>query len=360
MGDREERDVPVSARHAAKTDQPTEGNIMNTRIWGEFVSKRGALIAVAIAVGTLPGYASAEIECQPVAVKEGRELNSTWGKQLHHLQSAGDVDNTVNSLCRPDWARADDYWLYGNYYPLHDNPLTRQRDGADLFVKSRPNQPELARYLCKDTGPNGATPYEKAKPVGVFAYESVGTKESGKKGSDIARQVELHVLCVAENARGQGLGIRVLNEAVQRMTKGVGDDRKVRLQLTSHAKAHDFYDRLDMTCRDEGEGGAVARVYERTLKQGEQIDRRSSIYYMDLNDNGQCKRVTFGCGNRYEYGELRKLAFGSQASYDDAVDHGHKGGVFFIGNWAGEYGCDAESDPISYDEVIPHMGGRGQ
>ncbi|MCA8271341.1 hypothetical protein LGN17_02245 [Burkholderia sp. AU30280] len=360
MGDREEGDVPVSVRHAAKTDQPMEGCIMKTRVWGEFVSKRGALIAVAIAVGTMAGYASAEIECRPVAVKVGRELNSTWGKQLHHLQSSGDVDNTVNSLCSPDWTHADDYWLYGNYYPLHDNPVTRQRDGADLFVKSRPNQPELTRYLCKDTGSNGATPYEKAKPVGVFAYETVKTKESRKKVADVARQVELHVLCVAGNARGQGLGIQVLNEAVRHMTEGVGDDKKVRLQLTSHAKAHGFYDGLDMTCRDEGEGGATAHVYERTLKHGERIERRSPIYYMDLNDGGQCRRVTFGCGSRRNYGDLRKLAFDSQASYDNAVDHGHESGVFFIGNWAEDYGCNAESQPISYDEVIQQVGGRGQ
>ncbi|MBD1417217.1 GNAT family N-acetyltransferase [Burkholderia contaminans] len=326
---------------------------MNARIWGEFKTIRGALIAAAIAVGALPGYAMAEIECQRVTVKEGSALNSTWGKDLHHLQSTGDVDNTVNSLCSPDWVHADDYWLYGNYYPLHRGH-SKQGDGARLFVQSRPKQPELARYLCKDTGVNGAIPYEKATPIGVFAYETFVPKTS--KATDIAKQVELHVLCVDRNARGQGLGIQILNEAVQRVTEGVSDDKRVRMQLTSHVKAHDFYDRLDMTCRDEGEGGAIARVYERTLTHGERIERRRPIYYMDLHDNGQCKRVTFGCGHRDNYDKLRKLAFDSEASYE----HGHDNEVFFIGDWAGDYGCDADAAPISYDDVIRKLDGHTQ
>nr|WP_321857210.1 GNAT family N-acetyltransferase [Burkholderia cenocepacia] len=355
MGDRETGDVSVSVRYAAKNDQPTEGNIMNARIWGEFITMRGALIAGAIAVGALPGYATAAIECQPVDVKAGSELNSTWGKQLHHLQSTGDVDNTVNSLCSPDWAHADDYWLYGNYYPLHRGH-TKQGDGARLFVQSRPKQPELTRYLCKDTGVNGATPYKKARPVGVFAYETFLPKTP--KATDIAKQVELHVLCVDQNARGQGLGIQVLNEAVQRMTAGVSDDKKIRMQLTSHAKAQGFYDRLDMTCRDEGEGGTDAHVYERTLARDERIERRLPIYHMDLHDNGQCKRVTFGCGPRENYDKLRKLAFDSEASYDQAIDHGYRNEVFFIGNWADDYGCDAEAAPISSDDAIGKLDGH--
>lgn len=330
---------------------------MNTRIWGECVAMRGALIAAAIAFGAVPGYATAEIECQPVAVKEGSALNSTWGKQLHHLQSTGDVDNTVNSLCSPDWAHADDYWLYGNYYPLHRGH-SKQSDGARLYVQSRPNQPELSRYLCKDIGANGATPYQKAKPVGVFAYETFRPKASN--ATDIAKQVELHVLCVDRNARGQGLGIQILNEAVRHMTEGVSDDKRVRMQLTSHAKAHDFYDRLDLTCRDEGEGGATAHVYERTLAHGERIERRRPIYFMDLHDNGQCKRVTFGCGHRDNYDDLRKRAFDSEESYDRGAEHGHDNGAIFIGDWAGDYGCDAEARPIGYDDVIRKLDGRTQ
>ncbi|WP_162631685.1 GNAT family N-acetyltransferase [Burkholderia sp. JP2-270] len=335
---------------------------MKTRIWGKCVSMQGVLIAVAVtvAIAAMPRQASAEIECEPVTVKTDKQLNTTWGKELHRLESNGGVDAIVNRMCQPDWARADDYWLYGNYYPLHDNPHTRQRAGADLFVKSRPKQPNLARYLCKDTGANGATPYDKAKPVGVFAYETFGTDESRKSATDIARQVELHVLCVAPDARKEGLGIRILNEAVQRMTAGVGDDKKVRMQLASHVKAQGFYDRLDMTCREEQAGDSIARVYERTLKPGEHIERRDATYYMDWNDGGQCRRVTFGCGNRNEYVQLRQRAFDSEKSFKKSDDAEHANGTLMAGALADDFGCNAESEPIGYDAVIRKLGGHDQ
>jgi len=323
---------------------------------------QGVLIAVAVTVASaaMPRHASAEIECRPVTVKTGKQLNNTWGKDLHRLESNGGVDTIVNRMCRPDWARADDYWLYGNYYPLHDDPHTQQREGADLFVKSRPNQPELTRYLCKDTGANGATPYDKATPVGVFAYETFKTDESRKKATDIAKQVELHVLCVAPAAREKGLGIRILNEAVQRMTEGVNHDKKVRMQLTSHVKAQGFYDRLDMTCREEQASDSTARVYERTLKPGDRIKRRDAMYYVDWNDGGQCRRVTFGCGNRNEYEQLRLRAFDSEDGFENSDDAAHVNGTLVAGAFAHANGCNAESEEIGYDEVIRKLGGHGQ
>jgi len=323
---------------------------------------QGVLIAVAatVASAAMPRHASAEIECRPVTVKTGKQLNNTWGKDLHRLESNGGVDTIVNRMCRPDWARADDYWLYGNYYPLHDDPHTQQREGADLFVKSRPNQPELTRYLCKDTGANGATPYDKATPVGVFAYETFKTDESRKKATDIAKQVELHVLCVAPAAREKGLGIRILNEAVQRMTEGVNHDKKVRMQLTSHVKAQGFYDRLDMTCREEQASDSTARVYERTLKPGDRIKRRDAMYYVDWNDGGQCRRVTFGCGNRNEYEQLRLRAFDSEDGFENSDDAAHVNGTLVAGAFAHANGCNAESEEIGYDEVIRKLGGHDQ
>ncbi len=335
---------------------------MKTRIWGKCVSMQGVLIAVAVTVASaaMPRHASAEIECQPVAVKTGKQLNTTWGKELHRLESTGGVDAIVNRMCQPYWARADDYWLYGNYYPLHENPHTQQREGADLFVKSRPNQPELTRYLCKDTGANGATPYDKATPVGVFAYETFKTDESRRKATDIAKQVELHVLCVAPAAREKGLGIRILNEAVQRMTEGVSHDKKVRMQLTSHVKAQGFYDRLDMTCREEQASDSTARVYERTLKPGDHIKRRDAMYYVDWNDGGQCRRVTFGCGNRNEYEQLRLRAFDSEDGFENSDDAAHVNGTLVAGAFAHANGCNAESEEIGYEEVIRKLGGHGQ
>ncbi|WP_193727160.1 GNAT family N-acetyltransferase [Burkholderia sp. BE17] len=335
---------------------------MKTRIWGMRVSMQGVLIAVAVTVASaaMPRQASAEIECQPVAVKTGKQLNTTWGKELHRQESTGGVDAIVNRMCQPYWANADDYWLYGNYYPLHRNPQTQQRAGADLFVKSRPAQPDLARYLCKDTGANGATPYDKAKPVGVFAYETFRTDESRKNATDIASQVELHVLCVAPDARKKGLGIEILNEAVQRMTEGVSHDKKVRMQLTSHVKAHDFYDRLDMTCREEEASDSIARVYERTLKPGDRIKRRDAMYYMGWNDGGQCRRVTFGCGNRDEYEQLRLRAFDSEDSFENSDQATHVNGTLMVGALAHAYGCNTESGEIGYEAVIRKLGGHGQ
>ncbi|WP_205782048.1 GNAT family N-acetyltransferase [Burkholderia sp. Ac-20344] len=332
---------------------------MNTRIWGEFVSKRGALIAIAIVAGTMPGYASAEIKCQSVDFKVGRALNSTWGKQLHHLQSRGGVDNTVNSLCRPNWVHADDYWLYGNYYPLHGGKTRMRGDDARQFVGSNRQQPELSRYLCKDTGENGTIPFKKATSVGVFAYETRDTDESQRKATDIARQVELHVLCVAPDKRGKGRGVEILNEAVRHMTEGIGDDKKVRIQLTSHTKAQRFYDKLDMTCRAETTVGGNAHIYERTLGHRERIETRSPIYYRNWR-NGECKRVTFGCGNRSDYEDLKKQAFDSDERYDEAVGHGYDKEVFFIGDWAGNHGCDAKSNTIPYGEVSEKLGEGGQ
>ncbi|BAX61822.1 hypothetical protein [Burkholderia stabilis] len=333
---------------------------MKTRIWGKRIWMQRVLIAVAVAIAAMPRHASAEIECQSVAVQTGKQLNTTWGKELHRLESKGGVDAIVNRMCQPHWAHADDYWLYGNYYPLHGNQDTQQRDGADLFVKSRPNQPELTRYLCKDTGANGATPYVKAKPVGVFAYETFRTDESRKKATDVAKQVELHVLCVAPDAREKGRGIRILNEAVRRMTAGVSDDKKVRMQLTSHVAAQGFYDRLDMTCREEQAGDSIARVYERTLKPGDRIKRRDAMYYMDWNDGGQCRRVTFGCGNRDEYVQLRPRAFDSEDHFEKSDQAAHANGTLMAGDLADDYGCNAESEPIGYEEVIRKLGGHGQ
>ncbi|MGU8077861.1 GNAT family N-acetyltransferase [Burkholderia pyrrocinia] len=335
---------------------------MKTRIWGKCVSMQGVLIAVAVTVASaaMPRHASAEIECQSVAVKTGKQLNTTWGKNLHRLESNGGVDAIVNRMCQPYWAYADDYWLYGNYYPLHRNPKTRQSEGARLFVESRSTQPDLARYLCKDTGANGATPYDKAKPVGVFAYETFGTDESRKNATDIAKQVELHVLCVAPDARKKGMGIEILNEAVQRMTEGVSHDKKVRMQLTSHVKAHDFYDRLDMTCRDEEASDSVARVHERTLKPGDRIKRRDAMYYVDWNDGGQCRRVTFGCSNRNEYEQLRQRAFDSEDGFKNSDDAAHVNGTLVVGAFAHANRCNADSEEIGYEEVIRNLGGHGQ
>ncbi|WP_322081575.1 hypothetical protein [Burkholderia sp. BCC1972] len=84
---------------------------------------------------------------------------------------------------------------------------------------------------------------------------------------------------------------------------------------------------------------------------------------MDLHDNGQCKRVTFGCGHRDDYDKLRKLVFDSEegydkASHDKAIERGHDNEVFFVGNRAAVYGCDAEAVPISDEDVIPKLGGH--
>ncbi|RQS33813.1 hypothetical protein DIE03_10825 [Burkholderia sp. Bp8992] len=64
---------------------------------------------------------------------------------------------------------------------------------------------------------------------------------------------------------------------------------------------------------------------------------------MDLHDNGQCKRVTFGCGHRDDYDKLRKLVFASEegydkASHDKAIERGHDNEGFFVGNRAAVYG----------------------
>ncbi|MGC3030258.1 GNAT family N-acetyltransferase [Burkholderia sp. DN3021] len=335
---------------------------MKTRIWGKCVSIQGVLIAVAVTVASaaMPRHASAEIECRPVTVKTGKQLNSTWGKDLHRLESNGGVDAIVNRMCQPYWAHADDYWLYGNYYPLHRNQQTQQRKGARLFAESRSEQPDLARYLCKDTGANGATPYDKAKPVGVFAYETFRTDESRKNATDIASQVELHVLCVAPDARKKGMGIQILNEAVERMTEGVSHDKKVRMQLTSHVAAQGFYDRLDMTCRKEQASDSTARVYERTLKPGDRIEPRDAMYYMDWNNSGQCRRVTFGCGNRNEYVQLRPRAFDSEDDYEKSDQAAHANGTLMVGALADAYGCNAESGEIGYKAVIRKLGGHDQ
>ncbi|WP_175963575.1 GNAT family N-acetyltransferase [Burkholderia pyrrocinia] len=336
---------------------------MKTRIWGKCVSMQGVLIAVAVTVASaaMPRHASAEIECESVTVNAGKQLKTKSGKKLYLQKSSGGADTIVNRMCGPDWARADDYWQYGNYYPLHRNEETRQRKGARLFVQSRSEQPKLARYLCKDTGTDGATPYAKAKPVGVFAYETVRTDESRKNATNIARQVELHVLCVAPDARKKGMGIRILNEAVKRMTKGVSDDKVVRMQLTAHVKAHGFYDRLDMTCREEQASDSTARVYERTLTPGDRIEPRDAMYYYKgRNKGGQCRRVTFGCVDRDEYLKLRPRAFDSEDDYKKSDQAAHANGTLMTGALANANGCNAESGEIGYEAVIRKLGGHDQ
>ncbi|MGN6804686.1 MAG: hypothetical protein ACTHJZ_01940 [Trinickia sp.] len=267
----------------------------------------GGLVAIAGALGCMPRIAAAEIKCKSVAVTEAG-TKTVGSVKLTRLRSEDGFDHVIGNMCQPDWTHADDYWRYGEYYPLHDGP-THQREGADKFVKTRPRPPAMQRYVCGDAGADGNTPYAPTRIVGAFAYEQASTNTPGDTPGGIVKDVQLHVLCVPPERRGEqdaqhrpaNWGIQTLNAAVRHATASLlSDQQRIRFRLLSHAKATGFYERLDMSCtEDTASDGQPAKTFSRTLAKNEAIARRKAIYYDDYR--GDCHRVHFGCADREVY-----------------------------------------------------------
>ena len=253
-------------------------------------------------------------------------------------------------MCGQNWTHADDYWRYGEYYPLHDGS-TYQREGADKFLKTHPAPPAMQRYVCWDAGPDGQQPYTRGAIVGAFAYEQAPTGKPGDEPGAIVKNVQLHVLCVPRDKRGQqdaehrpiNWGVRTLNAAVRHATESLlSDQQHIRLSLLSHAKATGFYERLDMSCtKDTASNGQQAKVFSRIIAKNEAIEQRKPIYYDDAK--GSCYRVNVGCADRRVYLDLLRRASADEDGLVNARD-------------AEEHNCEAESQTMDLEALLKVLG----
>lgn len=272
------------------------------------------LLAIGGALGCMPSTAMAEIKCKQIGVTEVG-TKTVGSVKLKTLRSDDSFDHVVTSMCQPDWSNADDYWRYGEYYPLHDG-ATHQREDVDKFVKTRPSPPKMQRYVCWDAGADGQDAYKPKRIVGAFAYEQTATNTPNDTPGGIVKNVQLHVLCVPREKRGErdalhrpaNWGMRTLNAAASDATAGLlSDQQRIRLSLLSHAKATGFYERLDLSCETEtASDGQPAEVFSRVLAKNETIERRKPVYYDDYQ--GSCHRVHFGCVDRNVYLDLLRRA----------------------------------------------------
>lgn len=308
----------------------------------------GGFLAICGALGCIPRIAVAEIKCEPVGVTEAG-TKTVGSIKLKTLRSKGDFDRVIRSICRPDWSNADDYWRYGEYYPLHDG-VSHQREDVDKFVKTWPSPPKMQRYVCWDAGTDGQAKYKKHRIVGAFAYEQTATNTPSDTPEGIVKNVQLHVLCVPPDKRRErgtqhppaNWGIWTLNAAVRDATASLlSDQQHIRLSLLSHAKATGFYERLDLSCDTEtASDGQTAEVFSRVLAKNETIERRQPVYYDDYR--GNCHRVHFGCVDREVYLNLLKQA-DEDKNDETGLVNAHK---------AADHNCGADSPTMEVEAVL--------
>lgn len=305
------------------------------------------LVAIVGALGCMPRIAAAEIKCKSVAVSEAKKKKTVGSVKVTQLRSDDDFDHIIRQMCSPGWIHADDYWLYGEYYPSHNGPTYQNKD-VKMFVQTHPGPPTLQRYVCWDAGDHGNKPYASTDIVGAFAYEQAQTNTRGDTPRGIVKNVQLHLLCVPQERRGEkdaqdrpaNWGMQTLNAAVRHATANLlSDQQRIRFSLLSHAKATGFYERLDMSCTEETDSrNKTAKIFSRTLAKNEAIERRKAIYYYDGTPR-TCHRIHWGCIDRDTYLGLLSRA---NAREKGLANEEH----------AGQHNCDSDSPPMDVETVL--------
>lgn len=245
----------------------------------------------AVLAGAVGAPAWAVVKCETVPIKSETSVK-IGSKTLKKLTTG--YDAAVKSACGPDWTNGDDYWLYGAFYALYKAPPFKTAKEKEQWVASR-EQPALERKVCWDAGEGGD---EVAKPkniVGYYAYEATNT--SLGDGPGVKRNMELHLLCVAESSRGGGQGIDLLNRAIADASARVLEGQSVSVKIVALKKAEPFYEKLQLNCESLDEG----KVYTGTVVKGGAVERWPVLFRAE-----DCDRVEFDCASLASVNDARE------------------------------------------------------
>lgn len=250
-----------------------------------------AVWAVLAYVAGAPAWAS--VKCELVPIQSEKEV-TIGTKKLKKLTTKYESD--VKGACGPKWVNGDDFWLYGDYYPLYRLDLNVSKKDQEQFVKSRPQQPQLMRKVCWDAGDDDSVEVKAKNIIGFYAYQTSDRASVGD-GRGVKRDMDLHLLCITPDARSGGHGTNLLNRSIADASASLLTGQSTRVKIVSHQAAEGFYEGLQLTCDAQDEG----KVFTGTVEKGGRVERWPLLF-----DAKECRRVVFDCASVEAVNEARE------------------------------------------------------
>lgn len=274
------------------------------------MKQHARLLTLAILLAfAVPGAAAGEIRCTNVSETSTTPFTGA-SKALKVIKTP--FDKLIPSMCSDTgWQTSLDSWHYGEYYPLFaanigDVKAGSGGTGMKQFIANNA-QPKISRHVCWDSGEDDADDLDKSgkNVVGFYAFEVLPSKA---KAADVKKSFELHFLCVDQERRNEGLGLRLLNRAFREAGDGMLEDQALYGKIVALETAEKFYNGLTLNCAKEQHGEQTRNLYSRELSIPKDMETWQPLGRKAYVWTDGCEKVDFDCA--------------SLSDYDDAKDKG--------------------------------------